>query len=90
MRIKLKITVFNKDKARQGRADTQEHRGVTSRPDKIKLNRQDYKYTGIIIDNHKHTAGHELTNDHIKQGQETNQIRKHEAGTQDAHDRGLT
>ncbi len=22
------------------------HRGVTSRPDEIKLNRQDYKYTG--------------------------------------------
>ncbi len=35
---KLKLTVFNMDKARQGkarqgRADTQEHRGVTSRPD---------------------------------------------------------
>ncbi len=30
---KLKLTVFNEGKARQGRADTQEHRGVTSRPD---------------------------------------------------------
>ncbi len=38
-------------KTTQGKADTQEHRGVTSRPDEIKLNRQDYKYTGIIIDN---------------------------------------
>ncbi len=26
----------------------QEHRGVTSRPDEIKLNRQDYKYTGWL------------------------------------------
>ncbi len=32
-RIKLKYTVFNSDEARQGRADTQEHRGVMSRPD---------------------------------------------------------
>ncbi len=46
MRIKLKITVFNKDKAGQGRADTQEHRGVTSRPDDTKLNRQELIYTG--------------------------------------------
>ncbi len=35
-------------------------------------------------------AGHELTNNDIKQGQETNQIRKHEVGTHDTHDRGLT
>jgi len=35
-------------------------------------------------------AGHELTNNDIKQGQETNQVRKHEVGTHDTHDRGLT
>ncbi len=44
--MKLKLTVFNVGKARQGKADRQEHRGVTSRPDESKLNRQDYKYTG--------------------------------------------
>ncbi len=33
-------------------------------------------------------VGHELTNNDIKQGQETNQIRKHEVGTHDTHDRG--
>ncbi len=32
--------------AGQGKADRQETPGVTSRPDEIKLNRQDYKYTG--------------------------------------------
>ncbi len=35
-------------------------------------------------------AGQELTNNHIRRGQETNQIWTHEAGTQDTHDRGLT
>ncbi len=31
----------------QGKADIdKKHRGVTSRPDDTKLNRQDYKYTG--------------------------------------------
>ncbi len=46
-RIKLKIIVFNEDiRARQGKADSQKHQGVTSRPDEIKLNKQDYKYTG--------------------------------------------
>ncbi len=34
------------DKAGQGKAYRQETPGVTSRPDEIKLNRQDYKYTG--------------------------------------------
>ncbi len=48
---KLKLTVFNKGKARQGKArqgkarqgkaDTQEHRGVTSRPDEKELKRQE-------------------------------------------------
>ncbi len=49
---KLKITVFNdtskarQDKTKQGRAGragqgTQEHWGVTSRPDKKELNRQE-------------------------------------------------
>ncbi len=42
---KLKITVFNDIRARQGKADRQEHRGVTSRPDDTKLNRQELKYT---------------------------------------------
>ncbi len=32
-------------------------------------------------------AGHELTNNDIKQGQETNQIRKHEVGTHDTRQR---
>ncbi len=32
--------------AGQGKADRQETPGETSRPDQIKLNRQDYKYTG--------------------------------------------
>jgi len=32
----------------------------------------------------------DLTNNHIKQGQETNQIWTQEAGTHDTHDRGLT
>ncbi len=32
-------------KARQGR-NRQQHWGVTSRPNQIKRNRQDYKYTG--------------------------------------------
>ncbi len=32
--------------AGQGKADRQETPGVTSRLDEIKLNRQDYKYTG--------------------------------------------
>ncbi len=36
------------------------------------------------------TPGHELTNNDMKRGQETNHIRKQEAGTQDTHDRGLT
>ncbi len=36
------------------------------------------------------TPGHELTNNHIRRGQETNQIRTQEAGTHDTHDRGLT
>ncbi len=40
--------------------------------------------------NNTNTAGQELTNDHTKQGQETNQIRTQEAGTHDTHDRGLT
>ncbi len=85
------IIVFNDDiRARQGKADSQKHQRVTSRPDQIKLNRQDFKYTGIIIDNETNTAGQELTNNHIKQGQENNHIRNHEAGTQDTHDRGLT
>ncbi len=44
----------------------------------------------IIIDNETNSAGQELTNNHIKQGQETNQIWTHEVGTQDTHDRGLT
>ncbi len=61
-----------------------------SRPDQIKLNRQDYKYTGIIIDNETNTAGQELTNNHIRRGQETNHIWTQEAGTHDTHDRGLT
>ncbi len=50
---KTQIIVFNVDikggqgKARQGRTYMDRiHRGVTSRPDQIKLNRQDYKYTG--------------------------------------------
>ncbi len=39
---KLQNTVFNVDiRARQVRADTQEHRGVTSRPDKQELNWQE-------------------------------------------------
>ncbi len=33
-------------KSGQGKADRQETPGVMSRPDQIKLNRQDYKYTG--------------------------------------------
>ncbi len=43
---KLKLTVFNVD--RQDRASLTQTvpPGVTSRPDEIKLNRQDYKYTG--------------------------------------------
>ncbi len=40
------ITVFNEDKAGQGKADRQETPGVMSRPDEIKVSRQDYKYTG--------------------------------------------
>ncbi len=32
-------------------------------------------------------AGHELTNNDIKQGPETNQIRKHEVGTHDTRQR---
>ncbi len=43
---KLKIIVFNENNTGQGKADRQETPGVTSRPDLIKLNRQDYKYTG--------------------------------------------
>ncbi len=35
-------------------------------------------------------AGKDFTNNHIKQGQETNQIWSQEAGTHDTHDRGLT
>ncbi len=31
------------------------------------------------------TPGHELTNNHIRRGQETNQIRTQEAGTHDTH-----
>ncbi len=34
------------DKASQDKAERQDTPGVTSRPDEIKLNRQDYKYTG--------------------------------------------
>ncbi len=33
-------------RASQGKTDTQEHWGITSRPEEIKLNRQNYKYTG--------------------------------------------
>ncbi len=47
-RIKLKITVYNQDKAgltRQGR-HRQEHRGVTSRPDEKELNRQELNTQG--------------------------------------------
>ncbi len=54
------------------------------------MNRQDYKYTGIIIDNETNTAGQELINNHIKQGQETNKMWTQEAGTHDTQDRGLT
>ncbi len=36
------------------------------------------------------TAGQGLIHDHLKRGQETNQIWTHEAGTHDTHDRGLT
>ncbi len=35
-------------------------------------------------------AGTDLTNNHTKQEQETNQIRTQEAGTHNTHDRGLT
>ncbi len=41
-RGQTQIILFNEDiKAGQGRADSQKHRGVTSRPDEIKLKRQD-------------------------------------------------
>ncbi len=69
----------------------QTHRtpGITSRPDDMELNRQDLN-TPDNKHNHKHTPGIELTNNDMKRGQETNHIRKQEAGTQDTHDRGLT
>ncbi len=35
-------------------------------------------------------AGTDLTNNHTKQGQETNQIWTQEAGSHDTHHRGLT
>ncbi len=73
-RINLKLTVFNVDEARQGRADTQEHQGVTSRPENTKLNRQELIYTRQL----QNTAGQELTNNHTRRGQETNQIRTQE------------
>ncbi len=38
---KLKILVFNDDKAGQDKAERQDTPGVTSRPDEIKLKRQD-------------------------------------------------
>ncbi len=62
---------------------------MTSRPDAIELNRQDLNTLGnkLII---THTPGTELTNNDMKRGQETNHIRKQEAGTQDTHHRGLT
>ncbi len=74
------------DKARQSKADSQKHRGVTSGPDDTKLNRDELKYTL----NETNTAGTDLTHNHIKQGQETNQIWTQEEGTHDTHDRGLT
>ncbi len=46
-----KQSLMTPNKARQGRTrqdrHRREHQGVTSRPDQIKLNRQDYKYTGL-------------------------------------------
>ncbi len=36
------------------------------------------------------TPGHKLTNNHIRLGQETNQIWTQEAGTHDTHNRTLT
>ncbi len=80
-KIKLKIIVFNDDiRAGQGRADSQKHRGLTSRPDEIKLKRQELNTQGNKH-NHEHAAGHELTDNHIRRGQETNQIWTQEAGT---------
>ncbi len=46
MRTWTQITVFNEDKAGQGKADRQETPGVTSRPDKIKLKRQELNTQG--------------------------------------------
>ncbi len=43
-----------------------------------------------MIDNGTNTAGQELTNNHNQRGQETNQIRTQETGTQDTKDKGLT
>ncbi len=53
----------------------------------MELNRQDLNKHIIT---HTHTPGTELTNNDMKRGQETNHIRKQEAGTQDTQDRGLT
>ncbi len=56
----------------------------------MEFNKQDLNTHGNEHINHTHTPGTELTNNDTKRGQETNHIRKQEAGTQDTHDRGLT
>ncbi len=66
------------------------HREVTSRPDEIKLKRQELNTQVINTHNHIHTAGHKLTHNDMKQGQETNQIWTQEAGTDDTHNITLT
>ncbi len=79
----FKIIVFNDNiKGRQGKVDTP---GITSRPDKMEFNKQDLNTHWQIT----HTWN-ELTHNYMKRGQETNHIRKQEAGTQDTHETPLT
>ncbi len=79
----FKIIVFNDNiRGRQGKVDTP---GITSRPDKMEFNKQDLNTHRQIT----HTWN-ELTHNYKKRAQETNHIRKQEAGTQDTHKTPLT